>query len=354
MRLAAVPIRWHGDPELAAKHSAQSSKTTHPAQRPVDACRLMGAMISALIGGATFEEVVSPTFWKWGDLHPAISDLIIGAWKKKQPPAIRGTGYCVHALEAALWAVNGADNFEEAVLRAANLGDDADTTAAIAGQLAGARWGASNIPQRWRKLIVAGQRIEGLARRLFVAGGGRVTSHLWPHDDFIHAWWVEPDRLLAGEYPGHREADRARRKLDLLVDAGTRTFVDLTTPGDHLEPYEPLIADIAAKRKLDVRRVAFPIPDGGVVHDDLYENLLQSINEGLHRGGVFVHGWGGFGRTGSVIGCHLAQQGIDYEEIINRLKELRRGSRKADRAAPESPAQHNLILRRVERRRQHT
>ena len=78
MRLAAVPIRWHADPATAAERSGESSRTTHAASRPVDACRLMGAMVSALIGGAAFEEVVAPTFWQWGDLHPAIADIARG------------------------------------------------------------------------------------------------------------------------------------------------------------------------------------------------------------------------------------------------------------------------------------
>lgn len=142
MRLGAVPIRWHADAEAAAERSGESSRTTHAATRPVDACRLMGAMVSALIEGASLSDVTAPTFWRWGELHPTVADIAAGSWKAKSPPAIRGTGYCIDALEAALWSVAGAANFRDAVLRAANLGDDADTTAAIGGQLAGARWGA--------------------------------------------------------------------------------------------------------------------------------------------------------------------------------------------------------------------
>ncbi|MBA3982590.1 MAG: ADP-ribosylglycohydrolase family protein, partial [Acidimicrobiia bacterium] len=121
------------------------------------------------------------------------------------PPAIRGTGYCVDALEAALWAVAGAADFREAVLLAANLGDDADTTAAIAGQLAGARWGASGISQRWRQRLTASDRIESLARGLFLAGGGEAAGPGWAHDEFVHAWWVEtgaPARRRVGWRPG--------------------------------------------------------------------------------------------------------------------------------------------------------
>ena len=170
MRLAAVPIRWHADTADAAERSGESSRTTHPATRPTDACRVLGAMIAALIGGASAGEVLAPDFWQFGPLHPEVEAVARGSWLSKQPPAIRGTGYSVDALEAALWAVGGAADFRDAVLRAANLGDDADTTAAIAGQLAGARWGLSGIPVEWRERIVSADRIAAIAGRLYDAG----------------------------------------------------------------------------------------------------------------------------------------------------------------------------------------
>lgn len=101
-------------------------------------------------------------------------------------PAIRGTGYCVDALEAAIWAVAGADTFREAVLRATNLGDDADTTAAIAGQLAGAIHGASGIPAAWLDRLAMRSRIESLADALHRAATGERLQ--WEHDDVLHAW----------------------------------------------------------------------------------------------------------------------------------------------------------------------
>src|SRR5947209_8560036 len=121
MRLAAVPIRWHADIDAAAERSGESSRTTHPARRPVDCCRLAGAIIAALIQGASFDDVTAPWFWQWGEIHPEVADIAKGRWRHKEPPQIRGTGYCVSALEAALWSVAGADDFRTAVLRAANL-----------------------------------------------------------------------------------------------------------------------------------------------------------------------------------------------------------------------------------------
>ena len=74
-----------------------------------------------------------------------------GSFKKKEPPEIRGRGYVVKSLEAALWAFYKSNSFEEGCLLAVNLGEDADTTGAIYGQLAGAYYGFNDIPDKWRK-----------------------------------------------------------------------------------------------------------------------------------------------------------------------------------------------------------
>ena len=346
MRLASVPIRFHTDVAAAVDASAESSRTTHAAARPVDACRVLGAMVASLVHGTAADEVLSPDFWRWGDLHPAVETVARGSWSTREPPDIRGTGYCVDALEAALWAVGGAGSFEEAILRAANLGDDADTTAAITGQLAGARWGASGIPRRWRDLITSGDRIVSMAGAHHAAAVGDDPARTWAHDDFVHGWWVEPG-VLAGEYPGHPDARRARDKVNVLIDAGVRTFLDLTTPEDRLEPYAALVADAARTRALDVRHVPFPIPDLDVVDDAGYDDALSRIEQARARGTVYVHCWGGVGRTGTVVGCLLASQGHGYDEITQRLRDLRASTRKAGRNAPETPAQLDVLRRRA-------
>lgn len=87
MRLAPVPIRWHAELEEAAERSAESSRTTHAADRPVDACRVMDAMTAALIGGAPAGDVVSPDFWHWGQLHPEVEAVARGSWQQQEPPA---------------------------------------------------------------------------------------------------------------------------------------------------------------------------------------------------------------------------------------------------------------------------
>lgn len=118
-----------------------------------------------------------------------------------------------------------------------------------------------------------------------------------------------------------------------------------------LEPYHALAGQVATARNLDVRHVSFPVPDLGVVDDGRCDEVLQAILDGLGRGGVYVHCWGGLGRTATVVGCVLADGGLAYDEIVVRLDTLRQGTRKAHRRAPETRVQHELIRRRVERRR---
>ena len=98
--------------------------------------------------------------------HREIADVAEGSFRRKQPPEIVGSGYVVKSLEAALWAFHDAKDFREAVLRAVNLGDDADTTGAVCGQLAGAYWGESGIPQEWRDGLARPEMIGNALRGL--------------------------------------------------------------------------------------------------------------------------------------------------------------------------------------------
>jgi ADP-ribosylglycohydrolase len=156
MRLAPIPMFFFGrDADLIAL-AGDSSRTTHGAAVAVDACRYFAALIAGAIAGATKDELLSaryapqPGYWDEHPLHPVIATIADGSFKSKEPPAIRGSGYAADALEAALWAFHRGEDFREGCLLAVNLGDDADTTAAIYGQLAGAFHGESGIPMAWR------------------------------------------------------------------------------------------------------------------------------------------------------------------------------------------------------------
>jgi ADP-ribosyl-[dinitrogen reductase] hydrolase len=166
MRLAPVPIHFaHLYPERAAElahYAAESSLPTHASSPCISACRYFAVVLAALMHGEAREEVLSPgwpalkTLTDDAPLHPLIQEIAAGSFRRKQPPAIEGSGWVVKSLEAALWAFHNAATFEQAVLQAVNLGDDADTTGAICGQLAGAHFGESHIPA---------PLLTGLARR---------------------------------------------------------------------------------------------------------------------------------------------------------------------------------------------
>lgn len=164
----------------------------------------------------------------------------------------------------------------------------------------------------------------------------------WAHDDEQHAWWVAPGELLAGEYP--IDGGGRSRKLELLVDGGIRSFVDLTGPDDRLRPYHEELAAVAAERSVDVRHLRFPIPDMGVVEPELYVEIVLAIDAEIAAGRpTFVHCWGGVGRTGTVVACWLVARGAGADDALARLESLRAGTRKANRPAPETWAQRELV-----------
>jgi len=169
MRLAPMPLAFASDPEEAIHLAGEMSRTTHGAPEPIDACRYYTGLILGALAGESKETLLGTRFsplgsaWPVLALSPKIDEVAAGSFKTKQPPAIRGTGYVVQALEAALWAFWNSDDFEEGALAAANLGDDADTTGAIYGQLAGAYYGLEGIPSRWRSKITQSDRILELA-----------------------------------------------------------------------------------------------------------------------------------------------------------------------------------------------
>ncbi len=170
MRLAPVPIA-HADLypdriEELSRLADESSLPTHASEQCRSACRYLATVLAALIRGEDRAAVLSPN-WKplrilndIKPLHPLIQEVAEGSFRHKQPPAIEGSGWVVKSLEAALWAFHDADSFEDAVLRAVNLGDDADTTGAICGQLAGAFWGESSIPESLRSGLARMEMIE--------------------------------------------------------------------------------------------------------------------------------------------------------------------------------------------------
>ena len=175
MRLAAIPLFYRKAPEMAVHYSAESSKTTHATDTSVDACRYFAGLIVGALQGLSKQDLLVPQFtpagcsWEASPLHPDIQAIANGSYKAKAPPEIKGSGWVVESLEAALWAFHSTSDFWSGALAAVNLGDDADTTGAIFGQLAGAYYGVESIPPAWIAKITDSDKIANFAIQLLAA-----------------------------------------------------------------------------------------------------------------------------------------------------------------------------------------
>ncbi|HTN15595.1 MAG TPA: ADP-ribosylglycohydrolase family protein [Sphingomonadaceae bacterium] len=166
MRLAPVAIRYWNDRAALRDAASRQSRTTHGADEAVDACVAYAELLADAIVGKPASEVLQA---RSDDLAGNIAPILAGSWRGRQRDTIRASGYVAHALEASLWSISRSGSYAEAVLTAANLGEDADTTAAITGQLAGALHGVGAIPQHWLDRLAWRDRLEAAATRLFEA-----------------------------------------------------------------------------------------------------------------------------------------------------------------------------------------
>ena len=173
MRLAPVPMFFAADPAEAIDRSADSSRTTHGAQEAVDACRYFAGFLVGALNGVDKETLLSAAYcpvenlWERSPLAEAIARVANGSFKDREPPEIKGSGYVVESMEAALWAFHRSEDFRAGALLAGNLGDDADTTAAIYGQIAGAYYGVEAIPAEWRERLSMADEIRSMADGLY-------------------------------------------------------------------------------------------------------------------------------------------------------------------------------------------
>lgn len=166
MRLAPVAMFYFPDLDLVERQAATIARLTHPLQECVDAARLFARMLCRALRGEGKEAVLCADRGVFGACGP-VRNIADCGYRSKGADEIRGTLHVVDCLEAALWCFDRSDSFSEAVLMAVNLGDDTDTTAAVCGQLAGAFWGASAIPEQWLAELAWAERISEIADRLW-------------------------------------------------------------------------------------------------------------------------------------------------------------------------------------------
>ncbi|MBM4413542.1 MAG: hypothetical protein FJ040_08895 [Chloroflexi bacterium] len=185
MRLAPIALMYGYDDALCAQYARDSSRTTHGAPQAVDACAAFALVLGGALRGHSHATLCGSTYaplnqYQW---HPTIAEVVHGSYRQRQPPEIRGTGYVVKSFEAAMWANYQHSTFADAVLAGINLGEDADTTGAIAGQLAGALYGESAIPLHWRQRLVMYDSIGWRADELLKLA--------WPMWHTTHAQFAE-------------------------------------------------------------------------------------------------------------------------------------------------------------------
>lgn len=170
MRLAPVPLFYYPDVEAAIYYARESSRTTHGAPEALASCRLFAGMLCHALAGAARESILlvhNSAVRHDPPLSPKLETIAAGDYRTKPVDEISGSGYVVDCLEAALWAFATTSTFADAILCAANLGNDADTTAAVCGQIAGAYYGVHAIPPTWLEKLSLRTEIEYLADELF-------------------------------------------------------------------------------------------------------------------------------------------------------------------------------------------
>ena len=181
MRLAPVAVRWWHNPQMAEQVARRQSETTHNVTEAIDGCALLSRILcGAIAGDGAAALVQDDEAWEG-----SIRAIGTGSWRGLEEASVESTGYVVNTLQAALWSFTQGDDFESVILRAVNLGGDADTIAAVAGQIAGATWGLSAIPPRWTQRIYSGERILKLAMDLFMAGRTNAFSQ-----ESVKDWYV--------------------------------------------------------------------------------------------------------------------------------------------------------------------
>ena len=159
MRLAPIPIMFP-DYHNAVKYSGMQSATTHGSIACIQSCEFFGEVRDKVL-------IVTPLIKSKYSKFPDIANL---EYMNKTMDQIHGTGHVIKSLEASLWCFMTTNSFGEAVLAATNLGDDADTTAAITGQIAGAYYGLSGIPKHWVERVAWSNQIQEMADKLVERG----------------------------------------------------------------------------------------------------------------------------------------------------------------------------------------
>ena len=175
MRLAPIPIFYASDREKAIEYAGESSRTTHGSAECIDSCRLFSNLILEAVTATSKEQIFERSNYQ--PYAPKVISLSNLEFLSKSYTELTGSGYVIESLETALWCFMNSESFEEAILLSANIGNDADTTAAICGQIAGAYYGFSGIPDKWSSAITMAHEIREWANELSLAGKSQCETN---------------------------------------------------------------------------------------------------------------------------------------------------------------------------------
>ncbi len=173
MRLAPVPVFYRHSLDATAFYAAESSRTTHGAASCIDACRLFAIMLHHALHGNDKQSVLASAEILLASTTEEIRIVVAGSYRNKKENQISSSGYVAHTLEAALWCFYHTQSLEEAILLAANLGHDADTVAAVTGQIAGAFYGVTAIPAAWLAILHEAEWLRTETQKLLAICAGR-------------------------------------------------------------------------------------------------------------------------------------------------------------------------------------
>jgi hypothetical protein len=176
-------------------------------------------------------------------------------------------------------------------------------------------------------------------------------SNSFPPVPFSRSYWVESGKLLAGAFPGSPDLDEAKEKITGLVQCGIQRIINLMEPdetghhGDPFDPYDQIFREMGAEKGLDVSMIRRAVRDLDVPSPDLMAAIVGEIDQFIAGGlPVYVHCWGGRGRTGTVVGCWLVNRGLSGREALERIKFLRRNEAMNHKPSPEMEEQIRMVL----------
>lgn len=168
MRLAPIPMFYRNSIEDCIRFAGESSRTTHGSAECIDSCKLFASLIRAAFEARSKDQIFELS--SYDAYTPKVKGIAEKRFLEMKYSDLTGSGYVIESLESALWCFKMSESFEESILMAANIGNDADTTAAICGQISGAYYGEESIPEKWKQKLAMAAEIDTLAENLFSAG----------------------------------------------------------------------------------------------------------------------------------------------------------------------------------------